>query len=88
MTSIVELGKNVENERLQFEKTLQEARSRVTLPGLARHTFGLVDWHRTRHSLIVLGAIAGTAWLINTLTVPKSTAFIQRSKKTSRNKGD
>lgn len=74
MKSLQQLEKEARDRRAQFNATLHDVQSRLTLPGLAKEALRRMDPHLThlppallavkRHPILVAGALAGAAWLL------------------------
>lgn len=74
MKSLQQLEKEARDRRAQFNATLLDVQSRLTLPGLAKEALRYMDPHLAhlpptllavkRHPILVAGALAGAAWLL------------------------
>lgn len=89
MKSLQQLEKDARDRRAQFNATLLDIQSRLTLPGLAKEALRHMDPHLTplppaflavkRHPILVAGALAGVAWLLKQAIRP-----MRRSLKNGR----
>lgn len=82
MSSLQQLEREARDRRTQFNATLSDVQSRLTLPGLAKETLLHVDPHLSRlppaflavkrHPILVAGALAGASWLLKQALRPLS----------------
>ena len=89
MKSLQQLEKEARDRRAQFNATLLDVQSRLTLPGLAKEALRHMDPHLTplppaflavkRHPILAAGALAGAAWLLKQALRP-----MRRSLKNGR----
>ena len=85
MKSLQQLEKEARDRRRQFNATLLDARSRLTLPGLAKEALRHLDPHIKplppallavkRHPILAAGALAGAAWLLKQAIRPMHHSF-------------
>lgn len=74
MNSLQKLEREARDRRAQFDATLSDVQSRLTLPGLAKEALLHMDPHLSRlppaflaikrHPILVAGALAGASWLL------------------------
>ena len=74
MSSLQQLERDARDRRAQFNATLSDVQSRMTLPGLAKEALLHMDPHLSRlppaflavkrHPLLAAGALAGASWLL------------------------
>ena len=74
MSSLQQLEREARDRRAQFNATLSDVQSRLTLPGLAKETLLHLDPHLSRlppaflavkrHPILAAGALAGASWLL------------------------
>jgi hypothetical protein len=74
MKTLQQLEKEARDRRAQFNATLLDVQSRLTLPGLAKEALRHLEPHLTplpsafsavkRHPILAAGALAGAAWLL------------------------
>ena len=89
MKTLQQLEKEARDRRAQFNATLLDVQSRLTLPGLAKEALRHLDPHLTplppallavkRHPILTAGALAGAAWLLKQAIRP-----MRRSLKNGR----
>ena len=87
MRSLLQLEKEARDRRAQFNTTLLDVQSRLTLRGLANEALRQMDPHITRlpspflavkrHPILAAGALAGASWLLKQILRP--------ARRTSRN---
>lgn len=80
MSSLQQLEKEALQCRAQFNATLSDVQSRLTLPGLAKEALLHMDPHLSRlppaflavkrHPLLAAGALAGASWLLKQVLRP------------------
>ena len=80
MRSLQQLEQEARDRRAQFNATLLDIQSRLTLPGLAKEALRHMDPHLTRlppvflavkrHPLLATGALAGAGWLLKRILRP------------------
>ena len=81
MKSLQQLEKEARDRRAQFNATLLDIQSRLTLPGLAKEALRHMDPHLPplppalvavrRHPILAAGALAGAAWLLKQVLRPR-----------------
>jgi hypothetical protein len=74
MSSLQQLEREARDRRAQFDATLSDVQSRLTLPGLAKEALLQMDPHLSRlppaflavkrYPLLAAGALAGASWLL------------------------
>jgi hypothetical protein len=74
MSSLQQLEREARDRRAQFDATLSDVQSRLTLPGLAKEALLQMDPYLSRlppaflavkrHPLLAAGALAGAGWLL------------------------
>jgi hypothetical protein len=80
MSSLQRLEKEARDRRTQFNATLSDVQSRLTLPGLAKEALLHMDPHLSRlppaflavkrHPILAAGALAGAGWLLRQVLRP------------------
>jgi hypothetical protein len=85
MRSLQQLEKEAGDCRAQFNATLLDVQSRLTLPGLAKEALRQLDPHLTRlpspfpavkrHPVIAAAALAGVSWLLRQVLGPARRTF-------------
>ena len=80
MSSLQQLEREARDRRAQFNATLSDVQSRLTLPGLAKEALLHLDPHLSRlppaflavkrHPLLAAGALAGASWLLKQVLRP------------------
>lgn len=80
MSSLQQLEREARDRRTQFNATLSDVQSRLTLPGLAKEALLHMDPHLSRlppaflavkrHPILVAGALAGASWLLKQVLRP------------------
>ncbi len=85
MKSLQQLEKEARDRRMQFNATLLDVQSRLTLPGLAKEALRHLDPHIKplppallavkRHPILAAGALAGAAWLLKQAIRPMRRSF-------------
>jgi hypothetical protein len=85
MSSLPQLEKEARERRAQFDATLLDVQSRLTLRGLAKEALLHMDPHLTRlppafltvkrHPVLAAGALAGASWLLKQVLRPKRHTF-------------
>lgn len=88
MRSLQQLEQEARNRRAQFNDTLLDIQSRLTLPGLAKEALRHMDPHLTRlpsvflavkrHPIIATGALAGAGWLLKQILGPVRQSYKNR----------
>ena len=63
MNTLRQLESTAREQRAQFDRTLQEIKSRAQFPAIAHETIGLLNLRRRGPPLIAAGGIAATVWL-------------------------
>ncbi len=81
MSSLQQLEREARDRRIQFNATLSDVQSRLTLPGLAKEALLHMDPHLSRlpptflavkrHPILAAGALAGASWLLKQALRPK-----------------
>ena len=85
MSSLQQLEREARDRRAQFDATLSDVQSRLTLPGLAKEALLQMDPHLSRlppaflavkrHPLLAAGALAGASWLLRQALRPVRQRF-------------
>jgi hypothetical protein len=85
MRSLDQLDKEARERRAQFNATLLDVQSQLTLPGLAREALRHVDPHLARlppaflavkrHPVVAAAALAGVSWLLKQVLRPARRTF-------------
>jgi hypothetical protein len=80
MNTLQHLEKEARDRRTQFNATLLDVQSRLTLPGLAKEALLHMDPHLSRlppaflavkrHPILAAGALAGASWLLKQVLRP------------------
>jgi hypothetical protein len=80
MSSLQQLEQEARECRAQFDATLSDVQSRLTLPGLAKEALLHMDPHLSRmppaflavkrHPILAAGALAGASWLLKQVLRP------------------
>ncbi len=80
MSSLQQLEKEALQRRAQFNATLSDVQSRLTLPGLAKEALLHMDPHLSRlppaflaikrHPILAASALAGASWLLKQVLRP------------------
>lgn len=80
MKSLRHLESAAREQRAQFDRTLQEIKSRAQFPAIAHETIGLLNLRRRGPPLVAAGAVAGAVWLINKFRGRKKSRSLRSSK--------
>lgn len=85
MRSLDQLEKEAHERRAQFNATLLDVQSQLTLPGLAREALRHIDPHLARlppvflavkrHPVVAAAALAGASWLLKQVLRPARRTF-------------
>lgn len=88
MSSLQQLENEARERRAQFNATLFDVQSRLTLPGLAKEGLLHLDPHLTRlppaflavkrYPILAAGALAGASWLLKQALRPLRRSFKNR----------